>query len=519
MRGGPGGWVSATIGEVTSTIQQRVPDDTESFLYIDIGAIDRITKRITHAEELLGKNAPSRARKVVQTGDVLVSMTRPNLNAVALVDPSLDGQIASTGFDVLRSPILDPRWLFFAVRSNHFIDRMTELVQGALYPAVRSKDVRGFVIPIAPLPEQKRIGDKLEVIQGRVDACRTRVDRIPALLKRFRQSVLAAATSGQLSEDWRKLHTDSPESQFPTRRLGTLVAEPLRNGKSVRDGEGFPVLRLTALHSGRLDWHETKRGDWAGIDASRFFVKHGDFLIIRGNGSQDLVGRGALAVNPPTETAYPDTLIRIRPDERLLLSRYLAFVWDTEAVRSQIKDAARTTTGLWKVSQGDLESIEIPLPSLPEQQEIVRRVEALFAFADRIEARLATAQKAVERLTPAVLAKAFRGELVPQDPNDEPASALLARLRAEQTHKAAQPKQKVPPRKPAMETPSEDSIRKLIVALPKDRFTFADLRAAVSCDYDTLTGIIFRLLAEKKPGLRQVFDTKAKTMQFQRTKA
>ena len=78
---------------------------------------------------------------------------------------------------------------------------------------------------------------------------------------------------------------------------------------------------------------------------------------------------------------------------------------------------------------GLLRELPILLPPLPEQTEIVRRVEALFAFADRIEARLATAQKTVERLTPATLAKAFRGELVPQDPNDEPASELLKRIR------------------------------------------------------------------------------------------
>ncbi len=99
------------------------------------------------------------------------------------------------------------------------------------------------------------------------------------------------------------------------------------------------------------------------------------------------------------------------------------------------------------INTEEIKSLSINLPSLPEQQEIVRRVEALFALADRIEARLATAQKTVERLTPATLAtlatlaKAFRGELVSQDPNDEPSSALLARL--SQDHASAPTK---PPR-------------------------------------------------------------------------
>ncbi len=282
-------------------------------------------------------------------------------------------------------------------------------------------------LPLAPLAEQKRIADKLELVLGRVDACRARLDRVPVLLKRFRQSVLAAATSGKLTEEWRAENGASDEWQRT--ELVKLVAEPLRNGKSVRDGSGTPVLRLTALRGGKFDWRESKQGDWTGLDASRFFVRDGDFLVIRGNGSKDLVGRGCLAVNPPDEIAFPDTLIRVRPNEAVLRPTYLALVWDSVEVREQIELSAKTTTGLWKVAQGDLESVTLPLPPIPEQQEIVRRVEALFSFADRIEARLAVAQKTVERLTPAVLAKAFRGELVPQDPADEPASALLARLR------------------------------------------------------------------------------------------
>ena len=422
----PDSWIRAPFSSVTVDPIQRVPSEKEKITYIDIGSVDRDTKTIVEPQSMLGKDAPSRARKVIQAGDVLVSTVRPNLNAVAVVESQYDGQFASTGFDVLRSPVVDPRWLFYAVRTPEFLDRMSELVQGALYPAVRSKDIRSFVIPIAPLAEQKRIADKLEAVLGRVDACRARLDRVPALLKRFRQSVLASATSGGLTAEWRI--SKSVNDEWENLKLGQLVAEPLRNGKSVRDGKGIPVLRLTALRGGKFDWREAKQGDWTGLDPTRFFVKDGDFLIIRGNGSQDLVGRGCLAENPPDEMAFPDTLIRIRPDKDKLLPPYLVIVWNTSDVRSQIEQAAKTTTGLWKVAQGDLESISIPLPPLPEQQEIVRRVEALFAMADRIEVRLANAQKTVERLTPATLAKAFRGELVPQDSNDEPASALLKRF-------------------------------------------------------------------------------------------
>jgi type I restriction enzyme S subunit len=200
----PSSWTRTTIGEVTAGVQQRQPQPEEEILYIDISSVDRETKDIRTPQRLRGAKAPSRARQVVAVNDVLVSMTRPNLNAVAIVPPEMDGEIASTGFDVLRSVAIDARWLFYIVRSSEFISAMSNLVQGALYPAVRPKDIRGFEISLAPLNEQKRIADKLDTLLARVDACRERLDRVPTVLKRFRQAVLAAATSGQLTEEWRQ---------------------------------------------------------------------------------------------------------------------------------------------------------------------------------------------------------------------------------------------------------------------------------------------------------------------------
>jgi type I restriction enzyme S subunit len=111
------------------------------------------------------------------------------------------------------------------------------------------------------------------------------------------------------------------------------------------------------------------------------------------------------------------------------LPDWIEIAANSPQARDVIENKARTSAGQTGISGKDLKELLLPIPTLPEQQEIVRRVEDLFAFADRIEARLATAQKTVERLTPAILAKASRGELVPQDPNDEPASILLERLR------------------------------------------------------------------------------------------
>jgi type I restriction enzyme S subunit len=291
------------------------------------------------------------------------------------------------------------------------------------------EDVEDIHFPIAPLAEQRQIVAKLEKLLGKVDASQQRLAKIPFLLKRFRQSVLAAACSGRLTADWRD-GSGSNMGDWNETPLKQILAEPLANGRSVPTAKDeFPVLRLTCLKAGRIDLRERKVGAWTAEAARNFRVRRGDFYVSRGNGSLALVGRGGLLEDEPDAVAFPDTLIRVRVPPNVMVSGFLRLIWDAKPVRDQIESAAHTTAGIWKISQQDLEGFVLPLPPLAEQQEIVRRVEALFALADQIEARYTKANAYVEKLTQSILAKAFRGELVPQDPNDEPASILLERIK------------------------------------------------------------------------------------------
>lgn len=146
----------------------------KEFLYIDISAVDNSLKRITSPQRVIGKEASVRARQLIQSNDVLLSTTRPNLNAVALVPEEYDGKVCSTGFCVLRATNeLDPGYLFAYVRSEAFVQPLTELVQGALYPAVTNKQVFAQNIPWVPLADQRRIADHLENQFTAVEEART----------------------------------------------------------------------------------------------------------------------------------------------------------------------------------------------------------------------------------------------------------------------------------------------------------------------------------------------------------
>ncbi|PKF70907.1 restriction endonuclease subunit S [Pseudomonas fluvialis] len=336
------------------------------------------------------------------------------------------------GVQILKPhPEMDARFLYFFLRNlpieSKGYARHFKIVKDAEYLA-------------PPLAEQTRIAAKLDELLAQVDTLKARIDAIPALLKRFRQSVLAAAVSGRLTEEWREFTTT--ESKANTAQLGELITE-MRNGLSAKpneDGKGLPILRISSVRAGSVDQADIRFLDCNTADKERYALRVGDLLFTRYNGSLELVGVCGL-VRQLTHAAlvYPDKLIRVRCETDVVLPEYLEIFFAETSVRQRVMDLVKSTSGQKGISGQDLKALCVTYPSLSEQTEIVRRVEQLFAFADQLEAKVASAKGRIDHLTQSILAKAFRGELVPQDPNDEPASVLLERIK---TQRAAAPKAK-----------------------------------------------------------------------------
>jgi type I restriction enzyme S subunit len=181
-------WPTIPLGELVLPTEQRDPKEipTKEFFYVDIASVDNETKAIVETKRIRGADAPSRARKVIRRGDVIVSTVRPNLNAVALVPDNLDNQICSTGFSVLRpSANVTSGYLFAFVRSPFFIGCLVARTTGANYPAVNDGEVKDVAIPVPHLAEQERIvklldeADELRKLRAQAD--RRTADLIPAL--------------------------------------------------------------------------------------------------------------------------------------------------------------------------------------------------------------------------------------------------------------------------------------------------------------------------------------------------
>ena len=390
-----------------------------------------------------------REDQLVQPGDVLMSMANSYelVGKVAKVlhvpSPTAFGAFLSA---VRPTPAVNGNYLFHFLRTDQV---QSELREGSSQTTnianISVGRLSSIAMPLAPAAEQTRIADQLDTLLTRVQACNDRFDAIPALLKRFRQTVLDAATSGRLTEDWRGLD-DLKQGEWETVALQDVITE-MRNGLAQKPTESPPgskILRIGAVRSGQLNLDDHRYLVVSDKEAEQYALKQDDLLFTRYNGSLEFVGVCAALTHDAPGYVYPDKLIRVRVRVDRAIAKFIEIAFGCRSMRTQVEGFVKSSAGQRGVSGADLKAAKFSLPPIAEQVEIVNRVQALFALADRIEARCTTARAQAQRLSPLVLAKAFRGELVPQDPNDEPASALVSRIASSNTAVAGKNKQKVP---------------------------------------------------------------------------
>lgn len=393
-------------------------------------------------------------------GDILVEISgggpEQPVGRTVLIDKTVLSKNAATkkictNFFRLARPTgeIDPRYL------NHFLQHFYKSGRISDYQAgsnnlrnLKFNDYLQVGIPLPPLNEQKRIVTKIEKLFSELDSGIAALKTARDQLKVYRQAVLKHAFEGKLTAQWREENGVARDS-WQVENVKDLALLGPSNGRSVKDrARGFPVLRLTALKNGKLDLNEFKEGDWDGEQAQNYIVHDGDFLFSRGNGSKHLVGRGGLVTNPQFEVAFPDTIMRIRLDKAKVNPCFFSYVWESRLIRNQIEGSARTTAGIYKINQQHVKSFVLSLPSLAEQEVIAGIIEEKLSIIDMQLIELEKQLVKAETLRQSILKKAFSGQLVPQDPSDEPASELLARIQAEKEAEIAKQGAKKVKRKP-----------------------------------------------------------------------
>jgi len=445
----PAGWIELVLNEINIFASETVDPSSYPGETFELYSVPSFPSG--NPEIIAGKDIGS-TKQTLLPDDVLVCKINPRINRVWQVkQQNHHRQIGSSEWIGVRVHGHDPRFFRYYFSSPRFRELIcTDLtgVGGSLTRA-QPKRVGTFPVPVPPLNEQKRIADKLDTLLARVDTCRECLDRVPSILKRFRQTVLAAATSGTLTEE--------DVSSWEHGTLRELVVDKPRNGyspKSVEYQTSVKSLTLTATTSGFFQPQYYKYIDEIIPAASYLWLEPGDILIQRAN-TLEYVGISAIFDGKKHEFIYPDLMMKCKVNNKVL-PKFFHYLLLSEPVRQHFRDNATGTSGnMPKINQQTVLTAPMSWPTIALQSEIVRRVEALFAYTNALEVKYRAAREQVDRLTPALLAKAFRGELLPQDPNDEPAEKLLARIRATRAAQPAAPRARRIriPRKTATPTP------------------------------------------------------------------
>ena len=454
----PEGWEMRAIADVCVVNPPKPPvgalPPSAYVTFVPMPAVDSAAGAITSPERKTFSEVRN-GHTAFQNGDVLFAKITPCMeNGKAAVARGMENGIGfgSTEFHVLRPKLgANADFLYYFIRQESFRKAAEDQMTGSVgQKRVPVGFVKTACIPMPPFAEQCRIVARVEDLLAHVAAARERLRLVRDILRGFRRTALAAVCSGRLTEDWRDKHPNvEPASDLLERlqsvkgsqlllwtrqdseealpelpdtwvwsKAGELFADA-RYGTSTKcistPGDGVPVLRVPNISAGRLDLSNLKYGSLSKTELRSLTLEHGDVLVCRTNGSMDLIGKAAVVGSVQTDYAFASYLIRLRTHRGALLPEYLHTILTAPIGREQIEAKARTTAGQFNLNLRILGNLKIPIPPLDEQRELVRRVEALFSLADAIEKRTVATEARVVRLTQAILAKAFRGELVPTE--------------------------------------------------------------------------------------------------------
>jgi type I restriction enzyme S subunit len=472
----PDGWTAAPLGAIAA-INPRHPkglDDSMPVSFVPMAGVSESKPDFQFVEERpLGEVRQGFTH--FADGDVLFAKITPCMeNGKGAIATGLSNGIGcgTTELMVLR-PFggISPHYLYRFLAQPVIRTEAKEHFTGTAGQArVPTRFIQELEIPLAPLAEQQRIVAKLEDLIDKVDACQNRLGKVQTLLKRFRQSVLDAAISGKLTSDWRRLTsaTLNASSELKSllaaserQRSGTREAQSTEGheafNEAIPDEWAVPSLddlfrfidyrgrTPTKSKSGKrlISAKNIKRGyisdepvefvsehfyrDWM----TRGFPNRGDiFFVTEGH----TMGFAALN-NREDEFALSQRTITLQPWQQIETRCFLYFI-----MSSPFQNLVRlnaTGSAAVGIKAAKFRGLPIPFPAISEQVEIANRVEALFALADRIEVRQTKVQAYVSRLIPALIGKAFSGELVPTEATlaeregreYEPASVLLDRIK------------------------------------------------------------------------------------------
>lgn len=462
MNGVPHGWVMAKLGDVAKLVSGAgFPERFQNkkglpYPFFKVGNLAQVESNaaLMRSEHTVSDDLARELRAAIIPPDSIVfakigMAIRLNRRRLVGVSCCIDNNMMA----VIPSEAICPRYL---LRFLETVDLMP-LARSTTVPALRKSDLDQLKIPVPPLNEQHRIVAALEKLLSHANAAQTRLASVPRILKRFHQSVVDFACAGLLTHEWRSEHGYGFEE-----KSGELIKFARfidYRGKTPRKTQsGVPLITAKNIRRGYLSIEPREYISEDDYDRwmTRGIPKRGDVLIT----TEAPLGY-VVCVDWSFKFALAQRVICLQFDNRVAIGEYASFVLQSTGFQRDLFDESTgsTVTGI-KASR--LRKMCITFPRLSEQHEIVHRVHALFKTADVLEARHLKAKVHVDKLTQSILAKAFSGELVPQDPHDETALSLLQRVQTSSSEPRPKARSLLPSRKA--------SSKKEVIRMPKSRY-------------------------------------------------
>ncbi len=484
----PKGWVTTTVNDLAASIQYghtaSATDDLKGPRFLRITDIqhNRVDWASVPSCDISSEDVD---KYRLQAGDIVFARTGATTGKSYLIRECPEAVFASYLIRLRMRDNAFPQYVQSFFHTNDYWRQIEGGKRGIGQPNVNASVLGTIRLPLAPVNEQRRIVAKIGELFSDLDAGVAALERVKAKLKRYRAAVLKAAVEGKLTEEWRKKNRPKEtgrqlldrilqerrqeweeeqlaayekagkkppvgwkdkykEPAAPDKSslpglpegwcwasLGQLRSESL-NGYGNRRGEvGEPtiVLRLADIENGLMSLDAPRRINSKTESIQRYSLRSDDLLVIRVNGSPDLVGRFVRIDSTPETVLFCDHFIRVRLFEPLA-SRYVRLFADTAIARKHVESNKVCSAGQNTISQGSLDGLPIPLPPLKEQEVIVANVDQCLSNSGGVESQIAANLKRSARLRQSILKRAFEGKLAPQDPKDEPANRLLERIKA-----------------------------------------------------------------------------------------
>lgn len=406
-----------------------------------------------------------------RSGDLVVALLGGVLPRACTIPPTLGPAIVKA--DCARVRIDDgaanAKFVCFALNRERLRKQIAEIVHGVGRPRITLRELKALEVPLAPRREQERIVAAIEEQLSRVDAGVAALERVKKELARYRASVLKAACEGRLVPTEAALARDEGRSYEPARELlarilterrarwdrkkkyvepaapvtsslpalpeGWVRATVEQLSTRVQYGHtasatpwngGVRFLRITDIQDRAVDWSAVPSCEISADEIADLRLTNGDLVFARTGAT---VGKSFQLRAPFPEAVFASYLIRISPIDRTV-GDWLRTFFESPEYWLQIRESS-AGIGQPNVNGSKLQALRVPLPPLAEQHRIVAEVERRFSIADEVAATVESGLARAARLRQSILKRAFEGKLVPQDPNDEPASVLLARIRAD----------------------------------------------------------------------------------------